>query len=440
MANIHEPNGTIFVPDDVLSIIFSALPMDASLIEVAQACSRFKALVMPILYRNIRLEAKKMEDSDYSSLKPGEPPPGLLPETLSLNLRINPEFCRYVRKLSLKVQNVSWYENAGGYQRLITSFPSIQEITLKPPPKRYNFSMSNRLTTMNLDFSYDVRRFWGLPKPLELTPLDLSKYLSKPTLRKLQFEHIESLYYRPASTAKPGSSAVTDLRFIDWLPHEVNILKSVLPSIRYLRHFVLEVNGVWGGGRLLTALGPHDYGLLLQPHSTSLEELSIAYSNTAYCHGSAFRQRASPFMGTLTSFHNLNRLALPEPFLVSLSDASFHKLLPPQLQELQIQYPLGDKKDVLREGDSVGDRESQYRHWRMQKLAKNKETFVPRLKYVVWWFQQTSRQVSMGQPAPFDPEEMNELARDFEKVGVRCQWVSMPCFKDTPFAEYLRMP
>lgn len=33
---------------------------------------------------------------------------------------------------------------------------------------------------------------------------------------------------------------------------------------------------------------------------------------------------------------------------------------------------------------SFGGRESLYHLLRMQKLAKNKETFVPRLKLVIW--------------------------------------------------------
>lgn len=46
-------------------------------------------------------------------------------------------------------------------------------------------------------------------------------------------------------------------------------------------------------------------------------------------------------MGTLTDYHNLKRLAIPEPFLVELKDVSFHKLPPSRLEELQIQYPIG---------------------------------------------------------------------------------------------------
>ena len=378
-----------------------------------------------------------MKDGDYSSSKNDELPPGLLPRRLSRTLQKYPGLCKCVRKLSLKVQNVNWYENAGGHERLMRLFPSIQEMTLSPPPKEYNFPMSDRLTMMNLDFSYKLRRFWDLPRWTNPTPFDLSKYLSKPTLRQLQFEHTESSYYKPIHTANPGSSAVTHLRFVDWLPHEVGVLASVLPSIKHLRHFLLEVNGGWGGGIFPRALGPQEYGHLLEPHSASLEELVIAYSDQAYCHGRTFRRKESPFMGILADFDHLRRLALPEPFLVSLSDASFHQLLPPRLEELQVEFPMDGKKDVYRQGNSLGGRESLYRHWRMQKLAKSKAKCLPGLNHVIWWFQPTSRQVGMGERLPFESEQMEELFEDFGRVGVKFEWISTPFFKDTPFAACL---
>lgn len=448
-------------PSDLLDKIFSLLPQNSNLCSVACVSERFKALALPYLYRNIRLEAKFMRESHYSSLKTKELPPGLGPESLSLNLEKHPYLCEYVRELSLKVHNVSWYENIGGHQRLMELLPSLQKISLNPPPKEYNSPMSDRLTTMKLDFSYELGRFWAPRRLIDATQFDLNQYLSKPRLKKLQLEHIEQIYYKPVHTGEPGSSAITDLRFIDWDPGKVGILSSVLPSIQHLTHFVLEANGYWQGGSA-HGLAPYDYGLLLQPHSASLEELIIAYSDEAYNDGDSFPAKPTPTMGTLTGYHHLKRLAIPEPFLAGLNDPSFHKLLPSRLEELQIQYPMGVWKPVM---DRQGDAGTQppYRLMRMEKLAKNKEMLVPRLKYVVWWFQQTSRQVSIGDPPPFDhrcpsrtnatrmsddprkgpvygpPEDMDKLAEDFEKVGVKFEWVSMPCLMDTPFGEYARI-
>ena len=169
-------------------------------------------------------------------------------------------------------------------------------------------------------------------------------------------------------------------------------------------------------------------------------------------------------MGTLTDYHNLKKLAIPEPFLAEFKDPSFHKLLPPHLEELQIQYPMGNTIPVMDRQGHFGTKPP-YRLMRMQRLAKNKESFVPRLRHVIWWFQQTTRQASMGDPPPFDrqrhftkgsnatrmsddprkgplygpPEDMENLTEDFRKVDVKFEWVSMPWLKDTPFGQYSRI-
>ena len=460
----HEPKDGIFIgnmPNEVLGVIFSGLPHNIGLVHVASVCKHFKALILPLLYRTLQIEAKWMKDKYYTSLKADELPPGLERQSLSLTLKKCPDLCGHVRTLDLKVHNVSWYNTPGGHQRLLDLLPLLKELSLNPPPKEYNFPMSERLTAMKLNCSYNYKRFWAPNMLINATPFDLDNYLSKPTLRKLEFEHVEPLFYKPVHTGSPGSSAVISLHFTDWHPEHVRILKSVLPSIRQLKHFMLETCGQWqihlrrGPNH---GLAPHDYGVLLQPHSASLEELIIAYSDEAYNDGRHFPKRSSPVMGTLVGYHNLKRLAIPEPFLVSAQDDSFHQMLPPQLEELQIQYPMGVRILVMdRHGDAAI--EVSYRLTRMQRLARNKEASVPRLKHVVWWFQQTSQQVAMGDPPrdPYTParwnatrmsddplsgpvygppKDMDDLAEDFRKVGIKFEWVSTPSYKDTPFVLY----
>ena len=55
--------------------------------------------------------------------------------------------------------------------------------------------MSDRLITLRLDFSYEHVRFWTPKRLIDATPFDLNKYFSESTLCKLQFEHVEHLYY-----------------------------------------------------------------------------------------------------------------------------------------------------------------------------------------------------------------------------------------------------
>lgn len=105
MVTKKKPEDGRFIgdaPDNVKKIVLFSLPWDVDLIGVAQVGKRFKGLVLPLLYRNFRLEAKRMKDSDHSSLKPDEFPPGLGPDGLSSNLKKYPYLLKYVRKLSLQ--------------------------------------------------------------------------------------------------------------------------------------------------------------------------------------------------------------------------------------------------------------------------------------------------------------------------------------------------
>ena len=463
--NKCKPKDGIFgrdVPNEVLDIIFSKLPQTSDLFAISLVCRHLRASVLPLLYKSLRLRAEWIADDEYYYIKRDELPIGLVSETIGRSLNRHPEMCKHVQNVSLRVSNKSWYENIGGHQRLLILLPSLQQLTLDPPPKWYDFEMNDCLTTMRLSFFYDKGSFWAPARRIDGNSFNLNEYLSIPTLRKVQFSYVERrFYHNTIHTGTPASSAVTDLRFTDWHPEDVSILASILPSIRHLKHFMIDVRDRWMHHPVtvpMCGLVPHDYGLLLQPHTASLEELVIAYSNGAYNDLMHFPPSPSPVMGPLTNYENLKRLAIPEPFLVGLPDLSFHSILPPNLQELQIQYPVR----VLITSPQMPVSERAYYHVsKMEALAQNKEQFVPRLKHVVWWFQRDpgpdyvngllpngrsysyrlnvmARPHGPSQGPVHGPLSTGErLAKDFRKVGVRFQWVSEASFRATPFAKFL---
>ena len=463
--NKCKPKDGIFsrdVPNEVLDIIFSKLPQTSDLFAIALVCRHLRASVLPLLYKSLRLRAEWIADDEYYYIKQDELPIGLVSETIGRSLNCHPEMCKHVQNVSLRVSNKSWYENRGGHQRLLILLPSLKQLTLDPPPKEYDFEMNDRLTTMRLGFFYDKGSFWAPARRIDANSFNLNEYLSIPTLRKVKFSYVERrFYHNTIHTGTPASSAVTDLRFTDWHPEDVSLLASVLPSIRHLKHFMIDVRGRWMHHPVtvqMCGLVPHDYGLLLEPHTASLEELVIAYSNGAYNDLMHFPPKPSPVMGPLTNYHNLKRLAIPEPFLVGLPDLSFHSILPPNLQELQIQYPVR----VLITSLQMPVSERAYYHVsKMETLANNKEEFVPRLKHVVWWFQRDPgpdyvngllpngrsysyrlnvmpRSHGPSQGPVHGPLSTGErLAKDFRKVGVKFQWVSEASFRATPFAKFL---
>lgn len=220
-----------------------------------------------------------------------------------------------------RVEDVNWYRACGGRERLVRLLPSLKELSLNPPPKEYNFFMNKQFATMRLTFPDKLERFWGREAS---TTFDPNEYLSKPTLRRLK---LDGMHNNTTHTGSPGSSAVTDLCFANWDPESVSILTTFLPSIRHLRHLALEVYGQWQVHRTrgpIHGMPPLHYGPLPEPHGASLEDTISSYSNEEYNNNSMhFPCTASPLIGTLTNFHSLKRLAIPEPFLVRHRSAAF---------------------------------------------------------------------------------------------------------------------
>ena len=456
------PKDGVFIgdcPNEILRTIFLNVPYGTSLVQIAMVHERFKAEALPILYKSIRLRANRTSDNHYFSKRRHELPAGLVSDPRGQPLRSFPSFCNHVQKLSLKVMNTNWYTNPKGHKKLLEMVPRIKELTLDPPPRKYDFPMSNQLTTMRLSLPHNFTHFWDP----QLWPayLDLKEYLFRPSLRNLQFdsEH-DRFYYKTIHTGNIRSSTIVDLRFINWLPEDVHVLSTVLPSIKRLRNFVIEVGGLWTGSlpslgfQPMQILAPHDYGRLLQLHNESLEQIVIAYGHRAYLDSYGLNPpppppppRVSPAMGSLSSYTRLKRLAVPEHFLVTDKDFWIHPLLPPNLEELQIQVT--GARDWER--DHVAD-ELKYYRFRIEAIAENKNKFVPRLKRVVLWIQTIPGSLFLVDTYVYTLNDirdskhnfsldfklhMVDIAEMFHKVNVRFEVVLTRDFKRTPFAEYL---
>ena len=459
------PKDGVFIgncPDEILNTIFLNIPYGTSLVAIACVHECFKRVALPILYKSIRLRADQTSDNHYLSKSRHQLPAALVSDPKGLILR-SPSFCAHVQNLSLRVLNTNWYTNSKGHRQLMELLPRIKEITLDPPPRKYDFSVSDQLTTMRLNLPYGFGHFWN-PK---LWPgyFDLNEYLSNPSLRNIQFNSSYNRFcYNTIHTGNSRSSTIVDLRFINWLPQDVHLLLTVLPSIKRLKHFAIDVDGQWTGprpplwGPPKQILVPHDYNHLLQLHKASLEQVVIAYCPRAYRDMEGFGydspelppSRALPVMGSLSNFPRLKRLAIPEHFLVTHKDASIHQLLPPNLEELQIQI-IGVRDWYANDVSH----ELLYYRLRIETLAQNKNEFVPRLKRVVFWIQTppydlwiekcgyTFNTTEGPEDRYEDPistgfrEYMVELKELYQMANVRFDIVLTLDFKNTPFAKYL---
>ena len=439
-------------PNEILSTILLNLPHGTSLVEISLVHERFRRVALPMLYNSIRLRADQTTDYDYSSKRMHELPAGLVFDPKGEPSKSFPTLCIHVKKLSLKVLDTNWYTHAGGHRKLLELLPRVKELTLDPPPRIYGFPMSDQLTTMRLNLPFEFARFRN-PKVWPAY-LDLEEYLSKPSLRGLQFNsEYDRLHYKIVHTGNTRNSNVTDLRLMNWLPEDVHVLSTVLRSIKRLENFVIDVDGLWSGPRpryydqRMKILKPHDYSPLLQLHDASLEQVIITYRRSTYFDASSISlpNRALPVMGSLSSYPKLKRLAIPEHFLITGEDIFMYEILPPNLEELQIQVT------GVRDWDIGGDGadELPYYGFRMEAIALDKNESLPRLKRVVLWIQTDDTYVytldairDPGYPYKHGfsgafKQHMVEISDRLHEVNVKFEVVLTCKFKKTPFAEYL---
>lgn len=428
------------LPTELLDKIFSYILLKADLKRCALVSKTYCAIAERYLYHSIYLELWRPR---------GDPGMGI--DTLLRTLKNHPHLIPLVKKLQLKVLDYLWYglplQSEGEIYCLIQMLSSLQELSLNPPIP-YNSRVkvlptSPTLTSMKLDFFYSKSTFWqSSRKP---TRTDLTEYLLKAGLRKLQIRHVSFAPqihvhdFAPAAIGlRHGTSRLEELRFIDCCPSTLGILPGILRSVRHLKRFVLEINCPWQvrlaafkrHGVLGHQISPSAFGHAMHPHCETLEELFVAFSD-----GASFL--SDSIMQDLKDYTSLKRLAIPEPFLLLAFDSpTFHQSLPDQLEKLQIQYPMGFT-DKLPDRDLPGP---QFRISRMEALAEYRIDHLPNLKHVVWWYQQCQSCVvgDDNERPTYDPVvDLRGLCVSFKDHGVKFEWISNPYFGDTPLAKPL---
>ena len=215
------------------------------------------------------------------------------------------------------------------------------------------------------------------------------------------------------------------------------VVANFISASKNLKRFVFEINGLSGG---YIAGEIKSIGHALVAHHDTLEEIVLAVSNAhVLC----------PLwvMGNLKECTSLKRLAISVH--TKFGDCGggigfetyqlFHQYLPPQLEQLQIQFPRiyaveQITTQMLRRAVNEAPISYAAGLTGMRELSRNKEAQVPGLKRVIWWVQDTAQDPSndTGSPAHASIHHMTELANAFENVRVKFEWITAQYFKDTP--------
>ncbi|KAF9891695.1 hypothetical protein FE257_003707 [Aspergillus nanangensis] len=351
------------LPTEILSVIFSYIPYGGCLVQIMQVCRLFRDMIDPILYHSMRLPVAltpTSRDSHGDSDNLGHLP-GLIGA-----LSARPQHCRLVKVLDLQLNHPKDLDPS--YKIKISNlFPSLQGLSLSPPSLYLDLTGMLDLEYLRLDFD-DMA---GGPQPIQL----ILNPFRVPTLRVLQIESLEldTQWLDLSPLQRHQRSPITDLHIhvFTHVDQPVGILTTLLNSVKSLKRFTIdaELDAV-------IAHMVHDWLSLdeilraLRSHADTLEDIRIAASD------GGFIRRITP-THSIMLFSSLRKLALPISCLEYCEGSHCDIVLPPKLEELQLQ-----QQECY---DNIPVLYSCYEG--LKALAERKRDSFPNLKLLVWWTQ-----------------------------------------------------
>lgn len=399
------------LPFEVMSKAFAQLSREERLTTTSLVCKKFMDVNRSYIYKFIHINLGNQREG-------GEDNPGLEEFGAWFATLLKHDQLRgRIVSLAFKVHHHDLYLQVQGHlENLVKHLKSLRELSLNPPPSRYDFPTNPMTTFLRLDFHYDRTTFWqGFPS---LPPLELTQFFYIDHIRKLQIEHISlapELHRGPFSIRRDKTSLIDDLRFIDCSPQTVGKLPDLLLLPQSLKCFVLETKCPWSVAQTPRAR-PHTMDAqqlhqALEPHYRTLETLVIAFSD-----GAGFLGKPTL---SLAGWSSLTTLALPEAFLVcGRAKRPLHAVLPSRLVELQIQFPQLKPSMILR----------------LEQLAGNKKDCMPELNRVVVWHQGRDQENAAEGGDLGDLEMLQGL---FGSVGTKFEWCFESTFAGTPLGKVL---
>ena len=367
------------LPNELLTQVLSNIPGQDHLTKIALVSKQFKDLVDLQFYRHIRLDVQSSTKELHSKSLNNKYSHTTMPsfvrfDRLMNTLSARQKLARQVHTLSLRVHYGLWYKAFAADSRLLNLLPELKALSLSPPPLRLSVSrMNSTITSLRLDFSQVTDHYDEADDRFRMVPMDIiARHLSLPKLRKLQ---VEKTQIRPnfdgINHLPVGNSSVDDLRLLECCEQKCDrIVAAFLCSIKSLKRFVFEVTSQ-SQHTLQFEANAGSFERALTRHQATIEELAIATGE-----GSSI---ISWTLGPFTKWSSLKFLAIPDYMTLGLFPGSqtLHRILPPLLEELQIEFPWPRLTQRIR------DRARAKNVTDMQHLAENKESCFPRLNLVI---------------------------------------------------------
>lgn len=440
-GNNDEKDHITNLPFELIDKTFAELPREDRLTTTSRVSKKFMDVNRAHIYKSIRINLGEHRKADTDTHHDDNDDDELclrgLGEFAQLfkTLLMHDELRDRVLSLTLTVHHHDLYLQVHGHlENLLTHLHSLRELSLNPPPPRYDLPSNPTTTSLRLNFRYDAAAFWhgahtsssSTAATMTLPALELTQFFHIKHVRTLRIEHVSfapEFHRAPYSLPRPDrTSPVVNLRFTDCSPQTIGTLPHLLLLPESLQTFVLETRCPQSVAQAPKAC-PHEMDAAaiqraLEPHASSLEQLVLAFSD-----GAGFLPTETV---SFRDWTNLTRLALPEAFLVS-ADATMTtttplaEVLPYRLQELQLQYLLGKNLDPQQWGWGTRARIIA----RLEDLAADKGIYLPELSRVGAWFQGGAAQ-GVGEEGLEMLGRLEMLQGLFCSVGVEFEW----CFED----------
>lgn len=357
--------------NDILIDVLDLLSL-TDLCNVALLSSQFTGLAQRVLYQSIHLNIETTNNLNRFKVDPGHKFTSLV-NTLSQN----PHLRLYISALSIRTWNLSFTLRFAGHEELLILIPRLQSLYLDPPPLHFQLLNGSLplVGTLGLDFS--GLNYIGSEEKAE-DPIEvIARQFWAPHLRSL---YIYGISFNPKMSVlfpsdRHRTASIANLRLKNCGDHIVGCLPDILLCVKTLKCFTLEVSTPWEAAGLdPSAMAPEIIGQFISIHASTLERLEIAGSDAA-------EFPSTSLIGSLVGYSNIRRLALPEPFLVVVGDeaSTLVDVLPPNLEDLQLQFPM-----LFIQGK---DRYRSIRIKRLEQVAAAKIVQFPALRRVVWWSQ-----------------------------------------------------
>ena len=468
------------LPDEILLKILNYLPCNFRLASVNRVCHHFKDLIDSIGIKSLDLKVTLPEKENQEMKKNvrnkhsldgllrtflqqlrGQTHISWLPPSydrfhrLFEQLEQHPKMLKEIRSVCLSVQARSWYISCFQHHRLLHSLPSLDHLTLSPPP-----ASSTSLPMQSPNYRPRALRslrlgFLPLTAPLYRGNIrkDILKvidhYRSWVGLRKLR---IDGLEWRNGLFVNEGMTSIRDLWCVGCRKCEATITTTqLIRSCTGLVRYVFETD---------TARSPYrifgqQYALFLYNdllvHKRTLRQLVIATSKLGVIH-------QGWILGPLNTFSQLKKLALP-CFMLPESplDKADYEVLPPKLEELQIEYPFDGyssefdnetrsemfrrRTGPMKSSDDyplIFDNEARLDMFR--RRTSQMKSRLPCLKRFIIWFQGSPIQIAERDSDIFDPatlKTLRVLGHAFEDFDITFEWLAVSSFWDTPVGKAL---